>query len=61
MKGLARLNPGGEIITDKNKRTSVAGIFAAGDCTDIAYKQIIIAAGEGAVASLGAFNYLSKI
>ena len=47
----------GEILTDKNGRTSVKGIYAAGDVTDISYKQIIIAMGEGAKAALP----LSKI
>ena len=60
VKDLVKLNPGDEIITGKNKQTSVTAIFAAGDCTDIAYKQIITAAGEGAIAALSAFNHLIK-
>lgn len=44
------------ILTDKNGRTSVKGIYAAGDVTDVSYKQIVIAMGEGAKAALAAFE-----
>lgn len=54
------LNSKGEIITDKQGATNISGIFAAGDCTDSAYKQIIIAMGSGATAALGAFDYLIR-
>lgn len=54
------LNPRGEIAVDGHKMTNVEGIFAAGDCTDSAYKQIIISMGDGASASLGAFDYLIR-
>jgi alkyl hydroperoxide reductase subunit F len=50
----------GEIITDKYGATSLSGVFAAGDCTDSAYKQIIISMGSGATAALGAFDYLIR-
>ncbi|WP_299801636.1 alkyl hydroperoxide reductase subunit F [uncultured Shewanella sp.] len=50
----------GEIIVDGKGETSVPGIFAAGDVTNSAYKQIIIAMGSGATASLGAFDYLIR-
>ncbi|OLS39259.1 alkyl hydroperoxide reductase subunit F [Bacillus sp. MRMR6] len=50
----------GEIIVDKHGSTSLPGVFAAGDCTDSAYKQIIISMGSGATASLGAFDYLIR-
>ncbi|WP_342471411.1 alkyl hydroperoxide reductase subunit F [Metasolibacillus sp. FSL H7-0170] len=50
----------GELIVDKHGSTSVPGIFAAGDCTDSAYKQIIISMGSGATAALGAFDYLIR-
>ncbi|MFD1360132.1 alkyl hydroperoxide reductase subunit F [Lentibacillus salinarum] len=50
----------GEIVVDKKGATSVPGIFAAGDCTDSAYKQIIISMGQGATAALGAFDYLIR-
>ena len=49
-----------EIIINARNQTSIAGIFAAGDVTDVLEKQIIIAAGEGAKAVLSAFHYLSK-
>jgi alkyl hydroperoxide reductase subunit F len=58
--GLLDLNEKKEIIVDINGRTSVPGIFAAGDVTNVKSKQIIIAAGDGAKASLEAFEYLMK-
>jgi alkyl hydroperoxide reductase subunit F len=51
-------NQWGEIIVTKNNETSVPGIFAAGDVTDVPEKQIIIAAGEGSKALLAAYKYL---
>ncbi len=54
------VNKTGEIIVDKKCATSVDGVFAAGDCTDSPYKQIIIAMGSGATASLSAFDYLIR-
>lgn len=53
-------NDKGEIMVDKNCATDAPGIFAAGDVTDTAYKQIIIAAGMGATAALSAVNFLNK-
>ena len=50
----------GEIIVDKRGATSIPGVFAAGDCTDSPYKQIIIAMGSGATTALGAFDYLIR-
>ena len=50
----------GEIVVDKHGATSMPGVFAAGDCTDSAYKQIIISMGSGATAALGAFDYLIR-
>lgn len=50
----------GEILVDKKAATSLDGVFAAGDCTDSPYKQIIIAMGSGATASLSAFDYLIR-
>lgn len=52
--------PFGEIVTDKHGATNVPGVFAAGDCTNNPYKQIIISMGSGANASLGAFDYLIR-
>ena len=53
-------NKFGEIIVDKNGATNVPGVFAAGDCTDETFKQIIISMGAGATASLSAFDYLIR-
>ena len=50
----------GEIIVDSRGATNIPGVFAAGDCTDSAYKQIIISMGSGATAALGAFDYLIR-
>ncbi len=58
---LVKLNKRGEIIVDKANMTSVPGIFAAGDVTDVVEKQVIIAAGEGAKAAIAASNYLSRL
>ena len=60
LKGAVALNPRGEIQIDARGETSVAGVFAAGDATTVPYKQIVIAAGEGAKASLSAFDYLIR-
>ena len=48
------VNKAGEIVKDENCRTKVAGVYAAGDVTDVPYKQIVIAMGEGAKAALSA-------
>lgn len=50
----------GEIVIDKHGATNVPGVFAAGDCTNNPYKQIIISMGSGANAALGAFDYLIR-
>jgi alkyl hydroperoxide reductase subunit F len=55
------MSPRGEIIVDAHGMTSVPGVFAAGDVTTVPYKQIVIAMGEGAKASLGAFDYLIRL
>lgn len=60
LKGTLDLNPMGEIVVDARNETSIKGVFGAGDCTTVPYKQIIIAAGEGAKASLSAFDYLIR-
>ena len=57
-RGVLEMNDNGEILVDCHSRTSVLGIFAAGDVTNVQEKQIIIAAGEGAKASLAAYRYL---
>jgi len=58
LKGTVDLNDKGEIITNRDCETSSPGIFAAGDCTDTIYKQIVIASGEGAKAALQAYKYV---
>lgn len=60
LKDTVALSQYGEIEVDAKGRTSVPGVFAAGDCTTVPYKQIVIAMGEGAKASLGAFDYLIR-
>lgn len=50
----------GEIVVDARGATSMEGVFAAGDCTNVPYKQIIIAMGEGAKSALSAFDYLIR-
>lgn len=58
--GLVDLNDQGEIITDRVMNSSLSGFFAAGDCNDGYHKQVIVAAGEGAIAALQAHEYLLK-
>ncbi len=60
LKGVVKLSPRGEIEVDARGQTSVPGVFAAGDCTTVPFKQIIIAMGDGAKASLGAFDHLIR-
>ena len=60
LKGTIELSPRGEIVVDNRGETSIPGIFAAGDVTTVPYKQIVIAVGEGAKASLSAFDHLIR-
>lgn len=60
LKGVIELSKYGEIVVDAKGATSAHGIFAAGDVTTVPFKQIIIAAGEGAKAALGAFDHLIR-
>ena len=60
LKGTVSLSKHGEIEIDARGQTSVPGVFAAGDATTVPYKQIIIAMGAGATASLGAFDHLIR-
>ncbi|GLX14044.1 alkyl hydroperoxide reductase subunit F [Pseudomonas sp. PA15(2017)] len=60
LKGSVELSDRGEIIVDARGETSLPGIFAAGDVTTVPYKQIVIAVGEGAKASLSAFDHLIR-
>lgn len=60
LKGTVKLSPRGEVEVDARGQTSIPGVYAAGDCTTVPYKQIVIAMGEGAKASLGAFEHLIR-
>ena len=60
LKGTLELSRFGEIVIDAKGHTNVEGVFAAGDCTTVPYKQIVIAAGEGAKAALSAFDHLIR-
>jgi thioredoxin reductase (NADPH) len=59
LKGFVNQNERGEIITDKSCQTSVEGVFAAGDCSDVGYKQMVISCGEGAKAALSAYKFVA--
>ncbi len=61
LKGTVALSNRGEIVIGERGETSVAGVFAAGDCSTVPFKQIIIAMGEGAKAALGAFDHLVRL
>ena len=60
LEGSVQLNERGEIVTDRNGATDIDGVFAAGDCANSAYKQIVISIGAGATAALSAFDYLIR-
>ncbi len=62
LDGVVNLNEKEEIVVDpKTNMTSCPGIFAAGDATDVPFKQMIVAAGEGAKSALSAYEYLKTI
>lgn len=61
LKGTLELSRYGEILVDAKGATSLPNVFAAGDCTTVPFKQIIIAAGDGAKAALGAFDALMRM
>ncbi len=60
LKGTVELSKFGEIMVDAKGHTNVPGVFAAGDCTTVPFKQIVIAAGAGATAALSAFDHLIR-
>lgn len=53
-------NDFGEIIVNKNSETNIPGLYAAGDVTDVSFNQIVIAAGQGCIATLSAVQYLNR-
>jgi alkyl hydroperoxide reductase subunit F len=61
LRDTVALSPRGEIEVDHRGHTSIPGIFAAGDCTTVPFKQIVIAMGEGSKAGLSAFDYLIRL
>ncbi|MEY4174814.1 MAG: hypothetical protein RI900_1979 [Actinomycetota bacterium] len=60
LQGTIELSARGEVVVDDRGATNVPGVFAAGDCTTVPYKQIVIAMGAGATAGLGAFDHLMR-
>ena len=60
LEGTVELSPRGEIVIDDRGATNVPGVFAAGDCTTVPYKQIVIAMGAGSTAALSAFDHLIR-
>lgn len=61
VKEFVTLNQANEIIVNDSCETGYPGIFAAGDLTNVPYKQTVISAGQGAIAGLSAYNYLMKL
>lgn len=61
LRGFVELNEKGEVVVDKECRTSQLGVFAAGDVADLPYKQAVISAGMGAVAALSAYRYVMEL
>jgi NADH-dependent peroxiredoxin subunit F len=61
LKGTVELSRHGEIVVDARGATSLPGVFAAGDATTVPFKQIVIAAGDGAKAALAAFDHLIRL
>ena len=61
VNGLIELNKWGEVPVSSACETTVPGLYAAGDVTDVPEKQIIVAAGEGAKAALQAHHYLQRL
>lgn len=61
VKGLVALNQAGEVVVNSANETGVAGLYAAGDVTNVPEKQIVVAAGEGSKALLQADRYLQRL
>jgi NADH-dependent peroxiredoxin subunit F len=60
LEGTVELSPRREVVIDDRGRTSAPGVFAAGDCTTVPFKQIVIAMGAGSTAALSAFDHLIR-
>ena len=60
LEGTVELTGRKEVVVDDRGATSVAGVFAAGDCTTVPYKQIVTAMGQGSTAALSAFDHLIR-
>jgi len=60
LAGSVELSDRGEVVVDERAQTTVPGVFAAGDCTTVPYKQIVIAMGQGSTAALSAFDHLIR-
>jgi alkyl hydroperoxide reductase subunit F len=60
LEGSVELSARGEVVIDERGATSLPGVFAAGDCTTVPYKQIVIAMGAGSTAALSAFDHLIR-
>ena len=60
LEGAVKLSDRGEVVIDDRGQTSAPGVFAAGDCTTVPYKQIVIAMGAGSTAALSAFDHLIR-
>ncbi len=61
IKDIVQLNQANEVVINDRCETSCEGLFAAGDLTNVPYKQTVISAGEGAIAALSAYNYIQKM
>ena len=60
LEGAVELSPRGEVVVDDHGHTSLPGVLAAGDCTTVPFKQIVVAMGAGSTAALSAFDHLIR-
>ncbi len=60
LEGIVKLSDRGEVVIDERGATSMPGVFAAGDCTTVPYKQIVVSLGAGSIAALSAFDHLIR-
>jgi alkyl hydroperoxide reductase subunit F len=59
IRGMAVMNEIGEVVANRDQSTTTPGLYVAGDVTDVAEKQISVSVGQGAVAAISAYEYLS--